>query len=182
MRSKYMSLLLLILSACQNPGRPVKQPRLAEETYPVVLSGVQTKPSPAPDKHDLDISGKYERADTTDEGCPISVIIWKSSTVYRYKLTNDQKHYAGKIKLEKNADQGTGIIFDGVPYSEYEGDVSQLDDQAERPQLKLPVGVGGLLNGDTILIQNYGNSMNYYVQFGGCDAKFISLIKIKSQH
>jgi hypothetical protein len=176
MRSKYLSLLLLILSACQDPGRPVKQLHTTKET-PEVVSGVQTKPSAASDKNDPDISGEYEQTDTTDGGCPISVTIWKSPTGYRYKLTNDKKHYTGKVKLEKDADQSTGIIFEGIPYAEYEGDVSQLDDHAERPQPKLPVGVGGLLNGDTILIQNYGNAMNYYVQFGGCDAKFISLIK-----
>lgn len=176
MRSKYLS-LLLILSACQDPGRPVKHLHTTKET-PAVLSGVQAKPSVALVKYDADISGEYEQTDTTDGGCPISVIIWKSPTGYRYKLTNDQKHYAGKIKLEKDV-QSIGIVFEGIPYSEYEGDVSQLDDNAERPQPKLPVGVRGLLNGDTILIQNYGNAMNYYVQFGGCDAKFISLIKLR---
>ena len=176
MGSKYLSLLLLILSACQNPGRPVKQLHTKKET-PVVLSGVKTKPSAVSDKHDLDISGNYGQTDSTDKSGPISVTIWKSPTGYRYKLTNDQKHYTGKVKVEKDADQRTGIIFVGIRYAEYEGNVSQLDDHAERPQPKLPVGVGGLLNGDTILIQNYGNAMNYYVQFGGCDAKFISLIK-----
>jgi hypothetical protein len=176
MRSKYLSLLLLILSACQDPGRPVKQLHTTKET-PVVLSSVQTKPSTVPDKNDLDISGTYEQTDTADGGCPISVTINKSPAGYRYNLTNDKKHYTGKIKLEKDADQGTAIVFEGIPYSEYEGDVSQLDDNAERMQKKVPVGVGGLLNGDTILIQNYGNAMNYYVQLGGCDAKFINLIK-----
>ncbi|SDD97674.1 hypothetical protein SAMN05216464_103218 [Mucilaginibacter pineti] len=176
MRSKYLSLLLLILSSCQEPGKPEKQLHTTKAT-PAVLPVMQTQASAAPDKNDPDISGNYEQTDTTDGGCPISVTIRKSADGYRYKLTNDQKHYTGKIKLERDGDQSTGIIFEGIPYAEYEGDVSQLDDHGERPQPKLPIGVGGLLNGDTILIQNYGNAMNYYVQFGGCDAKFISLIK-----
>lgn len=175
MRSKYLLILLLIVSACQDPGKTVNQFHTTKETH-LVLPGKKTQPSVASDNNDPDISGSYEQADTTNEGCPISVTIWKSSSGYRYKLTNAQKHYTGKIKLERDA-QSMGIVFEGIPYAEYEGDVSQLDDQANRPQPKLPVGVGGLLNGDTILIQNYGNAMNYYVQFGGCQAKFITLVK-----
>jgi hypothetical protein len=177
MRSRYLLLMLFVVSACQNQEKPVKQPRVAEETHAIQLSRSQNHSSAATDKKDPDISGNYEQTDSTDRGCPISVTIWKSATGYRYKLTNDQKYYTGKVKVEKDADQRTGIIFEGIPYAEYEGSVSQLNDDAERPQPKLPVGVGGLLTGDTILIQNYGNAMNYYVQLGGCDAKFISLIK-----
>jgi len=37
--------------------------------------------------------------------------------------------------------------------------------------------MGGLLRGDTLVIQNYGNSMNEFDHFGQCSDKYLNFIK-----
>lgn len=192
MRSSSLLLLLLLLLtiiACQNQA-PAKDANssvaISSKSRPnsqPVSKTLKPLPSAAPGYNYPNVSGYYkeadeEQADSPGEGCNIAVTILKSNVGYRYRLTAGQTHHTGKVTLEKNQNKSIGITFEDIPYAEYEGDVSKLEENKDRPQPKLPVGVGGILSGDTITIQNYGNAMNYYVQFGGCQVKFISLVRV----
>ncbi|MGY4537855.1 hypothetical protein ACVW0P_002274 [Mucilaginibacter sp. UYNi724] len=111
-----------------------------------------------------DISGTYVET----EGCGIVVIITKKGAGYQYQLTTPEHTYEGKFSLDQSADKVSDILFGGITYAESDGDEKR-------------VGLGGQLSGDTITIQNYGNSMNYYVALGDCSEKYIRLVKIKNQ-
>ena len=43
--------------------------------------------------------------------------------------------------------------------------------------LSLPQEISGELNENEIIIQNYGNAMNYYMKLGECDVKYLYLIR-----
>ncbi len=57
------------------------------------------------------------------------------------------------------------------------GDLPDNREQAEeyerlRSEGKRRTGIEGLLKSDEIVIQNYGNSMNYYVKLHECSEKY----------
>lgn len=52
-----------------------------------------------------------------------------------------------------------------------------LEVETTEDDLSLPQDIVGVLYENEITIQNYGNAMNYYVQLGACDVKYIHLIK-----
>ncbi|OKS85183.1 hypothetical protein [Mucilaginibacter polytrichastri] len=126
------------------------------------------------------ITGFY-KAEPLEEGgtsCDLSVLITKANGQYFYNLKINGKSRKGRVKITKGDKAGeTYINFTGIKWAEYEGDVSKLGDDDERPSLKLPVGIDGVLQGKEITIQNYGNAMNYYVKFFGCEEKFIRLVR-----
>lgn len=116
-----------------------------------------------------------------DEGetksCAITVDIIKKAGKYFYTLTTDTT-YKGSLKISREG-KDTYVTFEGIPWSEYEGDISQdpEGEETERPELEIPVGIDGQFSGNEINIQNYGNAMNYYVKLGSCGDKFIRLVK-----
>jgi len=126
------------------------------------------------------ITGLY-KAEPIEEGgesCGLSVLITKVNGRYFYNLKINGKNRKGRVEITKGDKAGeTYINFTGIKWAEYEGDVSKLGDDDERPSLKLPVGIDGVLQGKEITIQNYGNAMNYYVKFAGCEEKFIRLVR-----
>lgn len=181
--------LLLVLSgmACQNKNQvkevPVNRVLHTEVDRRNSVKTAATFSNSGTSHSSPDISGYYKAVDaghpeSTDEGCAIEVNILKKNTgAFTYNLIAGDTKHTGEVTLTKNNDKSMGIVFEGIPYAEFEGDISDGDDDKERPQLKLPVGIGGILQGDTITIQNYGNSMNYYVVFEGCGAKYLQLVK-----
>jgi hypothetical protein len=131
-----------------------------------------------------DISGYYEEVDDEQteelkEGCGISVAIKKTAKGFSYYLKTRDTHHSGKVTLVKTSNQKYGIVFEGIKYAEYEGDISKDPGSADVKELDPPAGIGGELEQDTITIQNSGNAMNYYVQIGSCQVKYIRLVKVK---
>lgn len=111
------------------------------------------------------------------ESCSMTVDIVKKAGKYFYTLTTDTT-YKGSLKISKEG-KDTYVTFEGIPWAEYEGDISQdpEGEGTERPELELPVGIDALFSGNEINIQNYGNAMNYYVKLASCGDKFIRLVK-----
>lgn len=168
----------LIMVGCGTPASE-KKTKLTPALHPLTH---QTQHMQQPDSPD--ISGAYEEADdrepdSLNEGCHIIALITKDAKGYTYRLTTPENHYKGKLTVNSNPDKTNDIVFEGIPFAEYEGDISKDGSDASDNKLKKPTGLGGVMSGDTIDMQNYGNSMNYYVQLGDCGLKFIRLIKNK---
>ncbi len=134
------------------------------------------------------ISGFYKTEDDPNIVgiCNLSLTITKSKKRYFYHLITDSRNVKGKVSIDNENPNEPYIILEGIEWDEYEGDVSnQLDENeseenAEKLNLKIPVGIDAYVGRDTLTIQNYGNSMNYYTKFGECDRKYIFLIKQKN--
>lgn len=129
-----------------------------------------------------DISGTYKSVSTEEEtkSCDLSVKITKIKGHYFYHFNIAGQLLKGKVTIKETKGQKEMlIVFEGIEWAEYEGDISKdiENDDREKPEMKIPVGVGGNLLGKEITIQNYGNSMNYYVVFAACGQKYIKLIK-----
>ena len=180
-------LFICSLCACHSASKtkPVKVAVAVKsiKTDSVSAMTIKTASSKAFDSF-RDISGYYEEVDDEqteelNEGCGISVNIKRNTKGFSYYLKTSDRRYRGKITLVNISDDKYGIVFEGTKYAEYEGDLSQktVDDNAKKTNS--PVGVGGELQQDTITIQNYGNAMNYYVQIGGCQVKYLRLVRLQ---
>ena len=193
MKSRYLQLLLLF-SFCACNTAPNTQPNETAGSVKSTKTDTTTqviKPAPATKAVDdsTDITGVFKEADDEqteelNQGCDMTVTITKKAAGYGYYIKTPDTTYRGKLTVVKSQDRKYGIVFEGIEYAEYEGDVSQqADSDADTKTFDLPIGIGAELDGNTITIQNYGNAMNYYVKFGGCQVKFIRLVKVSvKQH
>ncbi|WP_316799612.1 hypothetical protein [Pedobacter frigidisoli] len=127
-----------------------------------------------------EIAGTYNIVNEpveTDK-CSMTITISKDAKGYTYSFTSDSRSLKGKLSVETTAENnGYYITLEGIEWSEYEG---ELDDEGEpkaKEGLDLPVGVDALLQDHSITLQNYGNSMNYYVKLADCSKKYIVLKK-----
>lgn len=124
------------------------------------------------------IEGTY-----TTQKCALSLIISKNKTNYEYVLKTNLRTLKGKAVLSKSNSGEKYISLEGIKWDEYEGDISNEDesdstaDSKTQKDLEIPVGIDALYTKDTLTIQNYGNSMNYYTKISECGLKFIQLIK-----
>lgn len=126
-----------------------------------------------------EISGTY-----TTEDCDISIVISKIKNDYQYILKTNTRNLKGKANYSKNDSGEKYITLEGIPWDEYEGDISNeeendsvSDSKPGKKELEIPVGIGALYVKDTLTIQNYGNAMNYYTKISECGLKYIQLIK-----
>lgn len=175
---------LVYFSSCQSGMKTtVKKDSMTTPHQEDSLLNIATLSSSKPDKNQDTIEGHYISTGLEDgadaPGCQITVDIVKRKAQYFYTLTSDTT-YKGKLSISKNQDsKETFVTFEGIEWAEYEGDISNdsEDERAQKPEMKLPVGIDGQLSRHEITIQNYGNSMNYYVKLAGCGDKFIRLVK-----
>ncbi|MEJ7559271.1 MAG: hypothetical protein WKF66_13255 [Pedobacter sp.] len=110
--------------------------------------------------------------------CSITITIFKVGQRYNYRFKSDSRVLEGKVSLEANENKdGFYITLEGIEWSEYEGELVIDEDgsSSSKEELKIPVGIQGLIKANEIFIQNYGNSMNSYVQLGECGKKYIVL-------
>jgi len=119
-----------------------------------IISCGQTK------KKDIqeDYSGTYK----TDaaKGCAIELIVTKQNDGYHYKIKTSARDQEGLLQIAK-IDQDVYVRFNGLlgtePKDEIEGQYTK----------------------NKIVIQNYGSSMNQYLNFSECDIKYLELLKIE---
>ncbi|MCD8742135.1 hypothetical protein LT679_16105 [Mucilaginibacter roseus] len=180
-RCLIIALSFLIISACGNPYKPGNI-ALSKDNSSKTAQNAATIPK---SKTPSGFEGTYERVPMGDEtgACPMTVIIDRDGSGYNYRLTLNTQRYNGKATLSKEGDE-TLITLEDIRWSEYEGDISRDDSdnaQNNADTLEVPVGVGALVTDSGLVIQNTGNSMNYYVKFAGCDCKYINLVKRKKR-
>lgn len=103
-----------------------------------------------------DYSGVYRIAD--EKICNLTITVRKNEHGYMYLIKGTGVKSSGKLAVEKDGEQ-VYLTFTGMLRS---GDRSP---------------VTGAYSGNTITIQNYGNSMNEYVCFKQCDGKYLQFVK-----
>jgi len=92
--------------------------------------------------------------------------------------------WKGKVELEASR-EGLYVIFSNVRWAEFRGNLASERDYEEvgKPQKldELPMEIAALFDwkNEEFVIQNSGNSMNYYVKFKESDKKFIYFRKEK---
>ncbi|MCR4033146.1 MULTISPECIES: hypothetical protein [Flavobacterium] len=157
----------LILSSCnQKPA-----------TIPVTESSKTDTLSIVANSKD-EIEGTYKAAD-----CDLSIIISKIKNDYQYVFKTNLRTLKGKATYSKSSSCENYITLEGIQWDEYEGDISNEDenDSIPKKELEIPVGIDALYIKDTLTIQNYGNAMNYYTKISECGLKYIQLIKSNSK-
>ncbi len=129
-----------------------------DRAYPIVLKETWFNIVSLPKT----IAGKYViNYDETSEfcKCKLEILISKSKGTYYYHITSEKRNKKGKVKISRDS-EANYISFEGLIGDENAGELS------------------GDLSDDSIIIQNTGNSMNYYVRLSECDAKYIYLKKV----
>ncbi len=106
--------------------------------------------------NDEDYSGIYNLSDA--KACKIVITIKKDKNNYTYTINGTAIKSTGKLSVVKDQAE-TYLVFTGTKRS---GDKTSVE--------------GAYLN-KTITVQNYGNSMNQYICFKSCDAKFLEFVK-----
>lgn len=121
-----------------------------------------------------EIEGTYKA-----DGCDLSIIISKIKNDYQYVFKTNLRTLKGKAIYSKNSSGENYITLEGIQWDEYEGDISneEENDSISKKELDIPVGIDALYVKDTLTIQNYGNAMNYYTKISECGLKYILLIK-----
>jgi hypothetical protein len=171
-----LSLVLLSCKPTKSPDKAVKNDSIKHSQTADTLSSNEK----ATQDKLHNIAGYYEEIgeqETGDgEGCDVTFTITKAAKGYRYYLKESETEHEGKLTITTGADGSRAIVFEGIEYAEYEGDINKNTDSSITPEL--PVGIDGWLDLDTIKMQNYGNSMNYYVKFSSC-GKYLRFVKKK---
>jgi hypothetical protein len=140
--------MILILSAASiSCGGSKNSAQNINESNPAVSERKMDKP---------DYSGIYRIADS--KVCDIVITIKKDKNDYTYAINGTGVKSSGRLSVMKD-DAETYIVFTSTKRS---GDKTAIE---------------GLYSGNKITIQNYGNSMNQYVCFQSCDAKYLEFVK-----
>jgi hypothetical protein len=122
-----------------------------------------------------EVEGTY-----TDSGdCNISLIISKIKNDYQYVFKTSVRTLKGKATYSHSSSGENYLTLEGIQWDEYEGDISNENENDSIPakELEIPVGIDALYVKDTLTIQNYGNAMNSYTKISECSLKYIQLIK-----
>ena len=136
-----------------------------KKIFPIELKEIEFNVISLPES----ICGKYQ-SDEEQGGCPMDLFISNNKGDLNYILTIVNESYKGKISISRELEiENTKIYIrlEGIKWAEYKGDISNNKSIDEDIQ-GCPVGIEGLLNENEIIIQNYGNAMNYYVKFKEC--------------
>ncbi len=140
---------------------------------------IKNKITDAKDEILIEIVGIYEveSESAIKEGCDLKVEITKVKSTYYYTLTSAIREKSAELSVDKieNSDE-LALILNEIQWSEYKGDISNEKESKEK-ELKIPVGINATFLNNEIIIQNYGNDMNYYVQLGECSEKYIRLVR-----
>lgn len=122
-----------------------------------------------------EIEGTY----TDSSDCNISLIISKNKNDYQYVFKTSVRTLKGKATYPHSSSGENYLTLEGIQWDEYEGDISNENENDSIPakELEIPVGIDALYTKDTLTIQNYGNAMNSYTKISECGLKYIQLIK-----
>ncbi len=152
----------------------------SKKSLPISLIETKAKVEPLPSN----IEGLYKTQakdqQTGDETpCDLAVTITKKDGEYFFRLKTNLRDIKGEVSFMRDIEANeTYISFEGIKWAEYGGDMSKPNKKVTTEKSrKIPDSIEGAYSENEIIIQNDGNSMNYYVKLGDCDRKFIRLVK-----
>ncbi|WP_378174021.1 hypothetical protein [Aquimarina sp. SS2-1] len=145
-----------------------------KKEYPLTLDIIRDEVQPLP----TTIEGKYY-----DEMCGLTLSVFKSKGAYFYEYSSSERNLKGKIRFIRGDE--LYINLENIEYAEDYFDVSLAEEDPEKSKEyerlkkigKRKIGVECLYTTEEILIQNYGNAMNYYVKLYDCGEKYIHFKK-----
>lgn len=109
--------------------------------------------------------GTYKTVQYTPDStpCDLTIVLGINKNKLTYKITGKNNNSSGYAEITLEGKEKY-IVFKGLKFAQYDDNDSSNSD------------VLGAINNDTIMIQNYGNSMNDYIKFDGCE-KYTYLVK-----
>jgi hypothetical protein len=93
--------------------------------------------------------------------CNLVVGLSQEDSQFEYKVTTNTRTAIGNF-----VKSGQQVIF------------SEL--YASKSAANSKIEVSALIQGDTLVIQNFGNRMNPFTLFSECDDKYLSLVKVRT--
>lgn len=121
------------------------------------------------------IEGVYVNNEETK--CNLQLTISFSEGEYFYKLKTPIRTLSDKVTFFRDLEeQKVYINLEGIEWAESLGSIDE-NGNPKNPVHDTQKGIEGELAGDYIYIQNYGNSMNYYVKLEDCKDKYVFLKK-----
>lgn len=142
------------------------------KTYPVDLKLLD---------YNIDYQPYIEGNYTSVTGCNMTISIKKEKQEYTYTLEIGDKKETGSVSLNRSRESNQNVIyinFEDVIWADYKGSLMDVENPDDVPSTEMR-GLDGFWTDNKILIQNYGNAMNYYVKLKDCDSKFIELERNK---
>ncbi|MDU1893052.1 MAG: hypothetical protein E6767_20440 [Dysgonomonas sp.] len=123
------------------------------------------------------IEGRYRNSEET--ACQLLLDIIKSENGYLYKLQVKDHLYEGEVTISDDGDEKY-VILEGIPWVK---NIGMLNGDSDPDEIEgIPTYGLEIYWGDNEkVLQNYGNSMNYYVKLD-CDEKYIKFVKDKPTH
>ena len=95
-----------------------------------------------------------------------------------YNLVTSKRNLEGKIYFTND---GSFLVLEGITWDEYGGDINKELDNEESSEAEngkdIPKGIPFLIFKDRLKLQNFGNSINYYIPLGECGTKNVQLMK-----
>jgi hypothetical protein len=168
MKTLTLFIIILFFYSC-NSNKKKKPEILKKETQTLIDSNKNEDP----------VAGIYATIMDSNNAndCKLIIELVKSQGNYLFTLKTNSRNVKGKAKLVTNQSGEKYVVLEDIPWDEYEGDISNEEDTMRTKEIEIPKGIDFLYDKDTLTIQNYGNTMNYYTKLGECGAKFIQLVK-----
>ena len=166
-----LTILILILSFYACDSNKKKEPEISIKKSQSLIENSNKDEDP--------VAGIYSAIMDSNnaDDCKLIIELVKTKGNYIFSLKTNSRSIKGKAKLVTNESGEKYVVLEDIPWDEYEGDISNEEDTMRTKEIETPKGIDFLYDKDTLTIQNYGNTMNYYTKLGECGAKFIQLVK-----
>lgn len=167
------TLLLAVFSACSSKTSQQESAENNQETTQTVA---------ADNQFDF-MLGTYElsKDEMGAEACNMKLILEKNDDKYQYHLTTSKRDLKGEAIVKEDDAEQVWVILPKIQWDDYQGEIAEGEEDKERDPKPTTQDVEFMYDKDnnSLTMQNYGNNMNFYVIFGECDIKYISLNRIK---
>ncbi|MCF6279657.1 MAG: hypothetical protein L3J14_04855 [Flavobacteriaceae bacterium] len=146
----------------------------SKKEYPLIIEKTSIAISPLP----TNLEGRYYNSN-----CDLTLSFFKSKGEYYYNYKSNDRSLKGKVSFSRG--DNLYINLENIEYAEDYFDVSLPEEDIEKSKKykelkkigKRKIGIECQYNSEEIIIQNYGNSMNYYVKLYDCGEKYIHFKK-----
>jgi len=128
------------------------------------------------DKYDF-LLGTYSLDKEFCEDCGMILTIEKEVGKYVYRLTTTKQDVKGLVNV-LDEEHSMSVQLPEIKWADYKEGVKDPDELDQIPSQEV-FGINFEYDADTgtLMLQNYGNTLNYFLMFEECDCKYIILKK-----